>query len=182
LSFFRSPNQSKTEAVALWIYVSLFLTGGYPIIINFAPSELSFSVGRNYSLLLAIPMSIPVFFYKGWKTGITEGRKVFSVVVGCVWIWSIAYLQLTHFMPWLNVRLVGVHHQELVRIRDRSVGGGVKRPEKHKFHVERMDGSDAEYALDVPKSVYESTPYASVLLVDGLRSDWGFLVTEIRKI
>jgi hypothetical protein len=165
----------------MWIYLSLFLAGGYPIIINFAPSELSFSAGQKYSLLLAIPMSTPLLFYKGWKTGISGRQKSFAKFVGCLLVWAIAYMQLTFFLPWLHVRLLGEPHQELVRIRDRSTSGGVKRGERFTFHVKRMNGTEVRYAVNVPKSVYKSTPHASVLQVTGLRSDLGFLVRDIRR-
>ena len=157
-----------------FLLIAVFLV----LAVNFVPSDHAFSLGKTFSLPLAVLLWIPVLFNKGWADNITRGKKTFAVIVSFFLIWAICWGQVTHVFPWVSVQITGTPHEEVVKVFER--GRTFRRG--HNLHTKTIEDPDVRYILWVTSSFKESVPVGGLLRVSGIRNKWGFRITGIDQI
>ena len=180
MSFLKGQNQSRTEAVVMWAYAFLFLAVIYVLAINFTASDHALSLGKTFSLPLAVLLSIPLPFYKGWADNTTRGKKLFALIVLFLIIWATSWGQITQVFPWVSVHITGMPHEEVVKVYERD--SKFLRGRGHYIRTKTIEDPDVRYRLWVPSSFYESVPIGGSLRVSGIRNKWGFRITDIDQI
>ena len=163
----------------MWAYVFLFLAVIYVLAINFTASDHALSLGKTFSLPLAVLLSIPVPFYKGWRDNTSRGKKLFAQIVLFLIIWATSWGQITQVFPWVSVHITGTPHEEVVKVyeRDSSFRRG-----RHHLRTKTIEDPDVRYRLRVSSRFYESVPIGGSLRVSGIRNKWGFRITDINQI
>ena len=170
----------------MWAYVFLLLAVCYVLAINFTASDQALSLGKTFSLPLAVLLSIPVPFYKGWPDNTSRGKKLFVLIVLFFIIWAICWGQVTKVFPWVSVHITGTPHEEVVKVKFRERNSGFRRLVRRlggsSLHTESTGDRDVRHVLRVSSSFFESTPIGASLRVSGIRNKWGFRITDIDQI
>ena len=177
MSLFFRKGASKRENTITYLYLAFLFFGGYGIYIDFNPSHEVLEFSETYSVYLALLLSVPLLFYKGYPAKTTDFKKILSMLTVFLMIWFSSFLTIGYTVPSIVTKISGESHFEIVKIKRKN--SSFKRG--YSIETHSLDNREQKHNTKVSKTFYDAMKVNQTVELKGLKSDFGFMVENVSQ-